>query len=228
MPKTLGQAALDWSYAEMARENPPSAETKAEWFRQCVRNEKLIFHDLTPEHAARMNHCAAAVCYAMERGFREQHFVVLPPTRSMPHGYRAAAKELMADAVAGKTWRPAAFARSGVWLPEPGDLAVYDRSIPGRPETNWWGHVDRVVRVEERNELGYINLGANEGPGGEWVEQWSSFYNRRLLGFIEYERADRDRYALTDDEKRHVTALQGLMAEMAEAEYWELKGRAGG
>lgn len=216
MTKTLGIYALDWSLSEMKRENPPSGATKAQWFRNVERGGRLIFQGVTAAAAAKLNHCAAAACYAAATALIQAR---LDPA-DVPHEYRAAAKELMADA--GRFWRTKQMVLFGDWRPAPGDLAIYDRSIPGRPETAWWGHVDRVMG---RGATEYENIGANEGPSGEWVVQTTRYDHPRLLGFIEYPREES--YSLSPAERAHVQSIQLLAADEAEAEYWELKRKAG-
>lgn len=158
----------------MQRENPPSPARKAELFLPCVRKGKPIWRTLTPAQAKGLNHCAAFASGAA--------WAVAEEGEEIPHSYRAGAKELMDDAIHHGSWVPASKTRSG-WRPEVGDLAIYDRSQPDRPETAWWGHVDRVSEV---GPASYRNIGANEGSGGAWVEQWTPYQHPKLLGFITY------------------------------------------
>lgn len=216
MVKTLGVRAVDWSLAEMKRENPPSGATKALWFKNVERGGRAIFQNVSAAAAAKLNHCAAAACYAAIQAVVQAQ---VDPA-DVPHDYRAAAKELMADA--GRFWRTKRLVLLGEWRPAPGDLAIYDRSIPGRPETSWWGHVDRVMGVGS-NE--FENIGANEGPRGEWIIQTTRYDHPRLLGFIEYPREGLNE--LSPAERRHVESLQSITADMAESEYWDLKRKAG-
>lgn len=106
----------------------------------------------------------------------------LLPGDVKPREPRASAKEIMADAVKLGRWRSVAEVRGGKWLPRAGDLAIYDRSIAGRPETSWYGHVDRVIRVSE-DQREYDNVGANE-VAGSWRIESTPFNLPRLLGFV--------------------------------------------
>lgn len=209
----LGERALEWCRVQSASQKTPTAETKSAWFRLCERDGKVGY--LGTKFAG--NHCAAAQCAAA--------LAVAHPGDAIPHRYRSAAKELMADAVELGAWHPVAEVRSGAWLPRVGDLAIYDRSQPGRPETSWWGHVDRVSEVGSED---YENLGANEGPGGAWNVQRTPYSHPRLLGFIAYPdppEAPREPAPspgdLSDEERRHVESLVALTHADVEADWWK-------
>jgi GH25 family lysozyme M1 (1,4-beta-N-acetylmuramidase)/peptidoglycan hydrolase-like protein with peptidoglycan-binding domain len=165
---SLGTRCVDWCRREMARENPPSAKTKALWFAHAERNGKKL-------GISAGNHCAIAQSVAALESARADD--------TIPHRPRAAAKELRSDAQQGKVWHPIQEVLSGRYRPRVGDLAIYDRSQPGRAETAWWGHVDRVTRIFESS---FENIGANEGPGGAWQVQTTDFAHPKLLGFVEY------------------------------------------
>lgn len=168
---TLGERCALWCAHQAGTINRPDAALVASWLRACERNGK-------PLGIAVGNHCAAAQSAALRAMKRDDD--------DLPHGYRAAAKELMADAKASGTWRDVGLWRSGQWSPRVGDLAIYDRSVKGRPETSWWGHVDRVVTVDGPT---VTTLGANEGPHGEWRRETLTNDHPRLLGLVEYPRA---------------------------------------
>jgi hypothetical protein len=126
----------------------------------------------------------------------------LLPGEVAPHEPRAGAIELQQDAIKQGRFRPVAEVRAGKWLPRPGDLAIYNRSNPGKPETSWWRHVDRVIRVSGDGAR-YENIGANE-VAGAWNLESSSFDNPKLLGFVEYPGTP-----LTDAERLASTAELG-------------------
>lgn len=171
---SLGERAVTWCRHEMARENPPSAKTKALWFSYAERNGKKL-------GIATGNHCAIAQSVAALDSAQ--------PGDTIPHRPRAAAKELRADAQQSKVWHPIPEVLAGRYRPRVGDLAIYDRAQPGRPETSWWGHVDRVTRVFAAS---FENIGANEGPGGAWQVQTTDYAHPKLLGFVEYPGAPLD------------------------------------
>lgn len=168
----------------MAREDPPTLDTIAVYAEHCERNGKQIGGWLAGElrKGKRFNHCAMAISEAAR---------VCSDGEDVPHRHRAGARELMRDAIESNTWHKVSECLAGVWLPRVGDVAVYDRSKPGRPETNGWGHVDRVTETIALDSYG--NIGANEGNapsghGGAWRAQTSRYDNPKLLGFIAYPR----------------------------------------
>lgn len=166
---SLGERCALWCEMQASEAGLPGADAIASWFAICERGGK-------PIGITSGNHCAAAQSAAMHAMIR--------PGDAQPHGFRAGAKELMEDAMAAGTWRATSAWRSGSWSPRRGDIAIYDRSDPARPETSWWGHVNRVVSVEPNGEL--VTLGANEGPGGAWKFGRIGPDHARLLGFVEY------------------------------------------
>jgi GH25 family lysozyme M1 (1,4-beta-N-acetylmuramidase)/peptidoglycan hydrolase-like protein with peptidoglycan-binding domain len=203
---TLGKRAIDWCRREMARENPPSAKTKALWFAHAERNGKKL-------GVTSGNHCAITQSVAALESTSDPALI--------PHRARAGAKELQRDAMAVGAFHSVADVRAGKYKLRPGDLAIYDRSQPARPETGWWGHVDRVTRVFEKS---YENIGANAGPNGEWRVQTTDFNHPKLLGFIAYPQALAKPVAVPSDEARaadvSVAPLDEPVAEAPiEAEY---------
>lgn len=166
---SLAERCALWCEMQASEASAPSPDAIASWFDICERAGK-------PIGITSGNHCAAAQSAAMHAMMR--------PGDAPPHGFRAGAKELMEDAMGAGTWREADAWRRGAWAPRRGDIAIYDRSDPGRPETSWWGHVNRVVSVEPNGEL--VTLGANEGPGGSWKFGRLAPDHARLLGFVEY------------------------------------------
>lgn len=166
---TLGERCLAWCLREAELHRQPSAERIAWYHAVAVRNGK-------PLGIRAGNHCASA----QSRGLVE----CILPGEVKPHEPRAAAIELASDAMACGRFRSIKEARAGVWLPRPGDLAIYDRSRPGLPHTAWQRHVDRVIRIS-RDRSRFENVGANE-VNGAWRIEWTTFDHERLLGFIEY------------------------------------------
>lgn len=211
---TLGQYCLEWCKKEKAFETRPSVTTLARWFALAERGlEGMVLA------GKKLNHCAIAQAAALQHGLERMG---LPPDwEHAPHGYRAGAKQLMLDAIGNNCWHASSEVVSGEWFPEPGDLAVYDRSKPGRPETSWWGHVDRVIHV---GDTVYTNIGANEGPGGDWVVQVGIPYTHpKLLGFVAYPRAEPEppKHPLSEQEVRRIKALVALTIDESESAWWE-------
>lgn len=174
---SIGVRVLEASIKEAADHNLPSHNRVAEYLSGCERGGKKLGIE-------KGNHCAAFACWAafVAAGLSDEE------KARIPHKWRAGAKELMADAIEAGAWHEADESREGLWLPKPGDLAIYDRFNPADPKSQpWHGHVDRVVSANER---GFENLGANEvtvpnGPGGFRV-QFTSYASDKLLGFVSY------------------------------------------
>jgi hypothetical protein len=214
----LGERAVLWSREQMRRELKPSETTIARWFSHSMRNGHKL-------GITRGNHCAAAACAAAVECAGEEERI--------PHLPRAAAKEIMADALEANAWHPVDEVRQGAWTPAVGDLAVYDRSRKGQPATAWWGHVDRVSGPIDPDAGGYWNIGANEGPGGAWREQLTHFAAERLLGFVAYPplppavtepklpAPPSPGFEVSDDQRRKVWQVVALTLDQAEREWWE-------
>lgn len=167
---TLGERCLTWCLQEMAEHEKPDADRIAWYHAVAVRNGK-------PLGIKSGNHCASAQSRALVE--------CSLPADVKPHQPRGAAVELQRDAQEGGRWRSIVEVRAGKWLPRPGDLAIYDRSVAGQPNTAWQRHVDRVIRVSDDGKL-YENIGANETSGGGWKREWTPFALPKLLGFVEY------------------------------------------
>lgn len=160
----------------------------------------------------RLNHCAMAQSMAMITTIEEE---------PAPHGYRAGARQLMDDSIARGCWHKASELRTK-WRPRVGDLCIYDRSIPGRPDTAWHGHVDRIQAIDAES---MICVGANEGPGGAWVIAPTRYDNPKLLGTISYPPgpAAKPRTPpsdlLTPEE---ISRIEGLVALSLAQSAWEI------
>lgn len=194
--QSLGQRCVNWSRARLGvREQPLGSNTGPEvrsYLAPCIRRDTGMHLNLKAS-----NWCSAFACAALAACAERDE--------ERPHGYRAAVVELVADAADTKTWRPVALARSGSWRPEVGDLAIYDRSDPAKPDTSWWRHVNRVS--EWRDDGTYKAIGGNEA--GDCVrEAEHRLDNPRLLGFIEYPDAAHPSVvvSMSDDER------EGLLA----------------
>lgn len=218
MPKTLGERCVDWCLARAAEEPLPSLETLALWFAHSEREGKRLGLEGIVRRGTRLNHCAAAQCAAALECAYEGDVI--------PHRPRAAAKELMADAIEVEAWHPIEEVLEGLWFPKPGDLAIYDRFDPTNPKSEpWHGHVDRTIRTIDRDNFECI--GANEVQG-RWRGEVERFDNRKLLGFIAYPqpRPELPKKDISDAAKRHYRGLIALTQEQAEHDYWESWHRA--
>lgn len=178
MEKTLGERCLDVAMTQLGvKEDPPRSNTGPkirEYLAPCVRGED------TKLHLKASNWCMAFASWCMTEALR--------PTEKPPHGYRAGVVEAVADVMdpdggwTGK-WHYVEEVRDGNWCPKSGDLAIYDRSVVGRPETSWWRHVNRVVSFDV-DEGTFVTVGGNERDKVRVSEE--SVLSDRLLGFISY------------------------------------------
>jgi hypothetical protein len=197
-PLSLGERCIAWCIGAMAQELRPSTATLKEWFAESRRNDQPLA--LTVSDQARPNYCAAAQCFGA--------LAMLQPGETIPHGPRAAAKELMADAIKVGAFQGRAAITNG-FRPRPGDLAIYDRSIAGRPATAWFGHVNRVTEIVDSNS--FKNIGANQGANGAWAVGVERFDQPHLLGFIAYPAAPAGAADAT-----HANSVAGLDFTQAE------------
>jgi hypothetical protein len=167
---TLGERCLAWCLEETRAHEHPNVERITWYHAVAVRNGKPLT-GLTTQ-----NHCASAQSRAL--------LECLLPNDTRPHEPRAGALELQQDAMKRGNWHSAAEVRARKWFPRPGDLAIYDRSDPKKPETSWFRHVDRVIQISDDGSQ-YENIGANE-IARAWRREWSRFANPKLLGFVAY------------------------------------------
>lgn len=97
------------------------------------------------------------------------------------HGYRCSVAELVADAVALGTWRPA----SSGYKPKRGDLVISARSGED-PTTGGRGHVERALEdlLDGAHEL--ITIGGNEN--NTWIVAPYDLRSKDFRGCIEVDR----------------------------------------
>lgn len=166
-------------YKAGVKEMPPGSNSGPrviDYLSPCVRGDRNLRLGLTAS-----NWCMGFASWCL--------FETLRPTdKAPPHGYRAGVIEAVADVkdVNAKwtgLWKPVAAVRSGLWFPQVGDLAIYDRSLPGRSDTSWWRHVNRVVKFDEPSGE-FVTIGGNERQKVNIDTQ--SIENVKLLGFIAY------------------------------------------
>lgn len=177
-----------------------------EYLAPCVRG-----NEDKPLNLKSGNWCAAFVCFC--------HYNVETFPGYHAHGYRASVVEILND-VASDDWSkdarfvPPALVRNGKAVVNLGDLAIYDRSVAGKPETSWFRHVD-IVSSPIASDGTYTAIGGNEGNMVR--EQEESLHSGKLLGFVlyegaiqEYEGPLRDRtgklFEFSEEEKREILA----------------------
>lgn len=209
---SLGERCLAIAYDEMQRgvcsvERYPGRNWSsdiAEYFRRCVRDTDGdgVLDDIGKGLArAGGNWCAASACWCLHE--------VLEPGEEPPHLYRAGVVEIVADAqesgryVTADEWRAGAEVR-------PGDLAIWDRSDPRRPETSWWRHVNRVVEANADTLL-LRTIGGNESR--RWAVSTASGARiaTKLLGFVRYWEPEELVPPLISDDER--ATIQAQIAE---------------
>ena len=181
--KSIGERALEVALKELwagIKEEPPGSNTGPkirEYLDPCVRGDKHTDLRLTAS-----NWCMAFSSWCQ--------FQVLALDEIPAHGYRAGVVEAVADARSGKfsgKWVPIQEVRKNVWKPSSGDLAIWDRSVPNRPDTAWWRHVNRVVKFAD-DEGFFTTVGGNEY---DKVRLSSSHITAsKLLGFIAYPKLE--------------------------------------
>jgi len=212
---SLGERCVQWCLSRAAEEPLPSVEALAIWFERVERDGQDMswLAAAIRNNGKRYDHCAAAQCAAARE--------CLYDGEQMPHGYRAAAKELMRDAIDHGTWHDVAELRAGEWAARPGDLVIYDRSTPGDPSSAWKGHVDRVVSVVGDWRL--ETIGANEVEG-RWRQEIESVDNPRMLGVVAYPvepEDDKPRRTISEADAERVRVEVALTTEVQLLDYWE-------
>lgn len=201
--KSLGERSLDVAWTELrsgVREDPVGSNTGPrvkEYLVPCLRGDRNVKLNLVAS-----NWCSAFACWCQMKALEEGE--------QPAHGYRAGVVELVADAIDDKAlwtgaWIPIAKVIDEEETPKIGDLAIYDRSVLGRPETSWWRHVNRVCRYDKETGL-FAAIGGNERQKVSLSEQ--TITNSRLLGFLSYPGAKKEPKPAISDEERAQLAKQ--------------------
>lgn len=124
------------------------------------------------------NWCSAIQGWALEQCLLEGD--------ERPHLWRAGVVELELDAKQNGRWHDADEVRAGKWTPASGDLAIWDRSEPGKPETSWYRHVNRVVHMLPSMDA-FVTIGGNEGRRIQLSDRAPKrLDSQKLLGFVSY------------------------------------------
>lgn len=170
---------------------------KIAYFAPCERNGVLL--RFPESQALQLNHCAAAQCYvswlALSMLESSHPDCRIDAKTVIPHKYRAACVELIADAERlGHYVTRQEMLDTPTMKPQPGDLLFYDRSDPKRPETSWWRHVDRMTEQDPKHEWVVTSYGCNETPSGGWrAETFNLLEHPRFIGAIRYPKIVLDR-----------------------------------
>lgn len=122
------------------------------------------------------NWCAAFVSWCSD--------ICLLPGEEKPHEYRAGVVEIIADAKSRGRWIPASEVIAQRVSVSPGDLVIWDRSKPGRPETSWHRHVNRLKSL---TATGIRTIGGNERRTIiDTSDAPKGLDHDKLIGFVSY------------------------------------------
>lgn len=199
--KTLGECCLEWMVKYLGvKEQPPGSNSGPfidGWLDKCIRRdtEQAL-------HLKKSNWCSSFVSASL--------YAVLAPGEVPPHGYRAGVVELVADALEGLprfsgVYVPSKKLLDGVWTPMPGDLVIYDRSDPSKPETSWYRHVNRILRVVSSTKFECIGGNQNDEVSIVLTQADSP----KVLGYIQYPRPVVST-TFTEDERKEILNQVGL------------------
>jgi len=181
---TLGERCVAWCLQHVGeQETPPGSNDSPlirSWLAPCARGygDKRVVLGIS-----KMNWCSSFQCAAVRACLR--------PGEKQPHDYRAGVVELVEDTYNGQDglmpfagrYVPIELTRNGEFWPSVGDLVIWDRSDPSKPETAWYRHVNRVVKFTA-SEGTFQTVGGNEGQRVMVSEHHVS--SAKLLGWIHY------------------------------------------
>ena len=221
---TLGERCVAWCLQHVGHtEAPPGSNDSPlirSWLAPCARGyeDKRVVLGIS-----KMNWCAAFQCAAMQ--------ACLAPGDEKPHDYRAGVVELVEDTYPGQDglmpfagrYMPIELTRSGEFRPSIGDLVIWDRSDPAKPETSWYRHVSRVVKFSA-SEGTFQTVGGNEGQKVAIGEHHIS--SAKLLGWIHYLIPNRQQVEpplFSDEERERILNNVGMFLREAADTIWGTK-----
>lgn len=221
---TLGERCVAWCLQHVGHtEAPPGSNDSPlirSWLAPCARgyeNKRVVLG------ISKMNWCAAFQCAAMQ--------ACLMPGDEKPHDYRAGVVELVEDTYPGQDglmpfagrYMPIALTRVGEFRPSIGDLVIWDRSDPLKPETDWYRHVSRVVKFSA-SEGTFQTVGGNEGQKVAIGEHHIS--STKLLGWIHYPVPNRPQVKsplFSDAEREQILNNVGMFLRETADTIWGTK-----
>jgi len=173
---TLGERCVAFAENELnnnVKEDKPGSYTSPrirEYFSICTRkiNGKEVKLNFT-----KGNWCAASASFCMLQS--------LLPGEEKPHECRLGVVEIVADLESKGLWKPIRYVYNQSYIIKVGDLVVFDRSQPGKPETSWWRHIGRVYEVSNKE---FKCISGNSA--GKWNISLHNINQKNLLGFGRY------------------------------------------
>jgi len=108
----------------------------------------------------------------------------LLPGEEKPHECRLGVVEIVADLESKGLWKPIKDVLDLSYTIKVGDLIIFDRSQPGKPETSWWRHIGRVYEVSGDDYEEFKCISGNSG--GKWKISTHKIKQKNLLGFGKY------------------------------------------
>jgi hypothetical protein len=191
----LGARALERARRELANgvKEIPGSEHHPQivrYFADCMRAGRNIGRHLdADEHAW----CAAALCWCAFRAAREGETV--------PHGYRAAVREVWLDALASGAARSADAVRRGAYVPQDGDAwigvrggsSAHGSGADAFRRTNGKGHTGRFSDASR-----FVTLDGNVADTWTMVERDPN--DPAFVGVVSYPRPDWSAVIPSDEE----------------------------
>jgi hypothetical protein len=173
---TLGERCVAFAENEMnngVKEDHPGSFTSPrirEYFSICTR---LVNGKETKVNFTKGNWCAASVSFCMSQ--------CILPGEHFPHECRLGVVEIVSDLQHNGLWKTKQDVINNNYNIKIGDLIIFDRSQPGKPETAWWRHIGRVYSVTNDN---FSCISGNSG--GCWKISNHNLSQPNLLGFGQY------------------------------------------
>ena len=187
---TLGERCVIFSENEMnkgVKESYPGSYTSnriKQYFSICTR---LIKGKEIPLPLIKGNWCSAGVSFAL--------YESLLPGELMPHGYRVGVVEVVSDLKKAGRWHTKKDVQEGKYKIKIGDPVIFDRSKPGKPETNWWRHIGLVYNVSKDK---FDCISGNSY--GKWRISKHKLTQSTLIGFGEYPGIDYHPTGIREDD----------------------------
>jgi peptidoglycan hydrolase-like protein with peptidoglycan-binding domain len=165
---SLGACAVRWALQYAGREDlerlgPNASAEITTWLGPATRRATG-----TPLGLSVGEWCAAFFCASAD--------AVSGPGEAIPHGYRAAGVELVADAKENGSWRDVGLVRAGAYTPAEGDGCILQRG-----GQSWETHTCRVFALSPG---GFWTVGGNESNTVRITFHHDS--DPTILGFIAY------------------------------------------